>query len=95
MTPSSVALATSTLSSPMPGASDDDEVLRRFEHRSIDLGGRADDQGVRPVDAASISSDGESPNRMSTSCPASRNCLQTGVGNLFGYQYTSHEVTFR
>jgi hypothetical protein len=21
--------------------------------------------------------------------------LKTGVGNLFGYQYTSHEVTFR
>jgi hypothetical protein len=21
--------------------------------------------------------------------------LKTGVGNLFGYQYTSHKVTFR
>jgi hypothetical protein len=53
------------------GATDDDEILRRFERRGVDLGRRANDQRVAPS-RAPISSVGERPNWMSTSWPASR-----------------------
>jgi len=42
---------------------------------------------------SSINSDGEIPTNVH-SCPASRT-LEDRIGNLFGYQYTSHKVTFR
>ncbi len=48
ITPRAVATSTSTLSRPMPGAADDDEVGPRLEHLGRDLRGGPDDQRGGP-----------------------------------------------
>jgi hypothetical protein len=94
ITPSSVALATSTLSRPMPARP---TTTRSFAASSV---GPSTLVAERMISAWA-------PARASINCgrretqsdvhlvPGVAQFLKTGVGNLFGYQYTSHQVTFR
>ncbi len=76
------------------GASDDDEVLRRFKRRSVNLGRRANDECVGTGQGLNQLSRRESQSNVHVVARVAQ-FLKTGVSNLFGYQYTSHKVTFR
>ena len=85
ITPRLVAAATSTLSSPMPGAADDDEIRPGLEHLRGDLRRAADHErrGTRHrVDELL----GREPELHVDLEPGGAHRLQPALGQLFGHQ---------
>ena len=93
ITPSSVALSDVDVVEADTGPSDDDEVLGGFERGGVDLGRRADDEGVRARHRAGQLL-GREPKAHVDLVAGVAQLLETGVGDLLGDEYSGHGQPF-